>query len=1562
MKRKFLRTLVALTLVFSLGAITAAPVSAANPVIQVVSLNDGDDLAARTALTKGDLDAEQSVNTAAVSADVITGESTVAVQTSNGDGGDNGVLELDEVGTLDIDIDHDGSADTVNWKATANATGSEIVQLSFDTTYGSGNLTDGILAVDNDEEIGPAAGMGFTTDGKDFLAVFEAGGADVSITPVTLYSGTLSYDLNADGTADTIQVILVDATGSDGVYDTLDFATNNDNIVDAQDVTTGDTTLGTNTHDLQLTTSNHPMDPAVTEDVKIQVYTYTKSTLSTGDLTIDLRAKDAEADGILETLEIDDGDGNFNEGTLNDGIVAANNDEKVTISSGFLNITGSTDTAKYYFINTAVMDDPTAAGAVSFELGFKFNFAGTMISVYVEDWEGKARIDFNNDGDFADPGETDQYAETEYLTDTKTLAGSPVSYLTEDYYVLLCNSTNALQIMPVPRAGYTYDLKVNYSAGASNPVYLEDVGVESVAPADAVADNISSWDPASTTMITLNTAGTGTFYSVYFSAATDVNWTDADIIALDTAPAGSGTDVGKFEVQPSDYADVVVAVDTAEFTYNSELSFTVTVTKGGSPLENALVQIIQDDDGDGNLDSGTTTLASDNTLADGTKEFTVTPSAAGVMVMKVTKDIGGTEVTGVPDGINDIQNTNQQVTISPIALTVTSTDAILRNWDTQPTYAIKLPDASPFVPVSAGDPGAIVSMKGAPITQTDYVAYTTDGSGTDVDGTTNGIVQKTTTIKATATGTLTVKAEYNVGSTGTPVEYLGMLLQEVNSAADLNITVSPATYEAGIAQNIDVTILGGDANGPDDTGDHDLLWAKAVVEAPCGQTFSTGNWVGGETMLGDAVRIDGDTVRFENVYPNDASGNVTVTVTGKLDTGASVGPIIKTIPVTGYVVTGITPSTNKEVDDTSSISLTVTTQAGVPVNNGKITITAPAAEGFLKNVDGVAGDDAFQTIVIDGATGEITYDAADPEPCSINGGLYEVTGITFAKVGDVVIQVESSTPAVKAKFGAAFTILGVNVYDFSYSPAALTAGVDATVLDITITEDSTPVTDVAKIYLNGTEHNVSAQTPTDGIYHIDPALFTEAQTLTVSAENADQTRYGESSIEVGMPTLVSDTTTMLTATETDITVNITDATGSPLNGRVWAGTYVDGVFTATANATVTDGIATLEDVTATTAGTLVWKTGSSDVPAEAVLLTSPEITVEVLYYSVVWSPLYPAVTEEITFTVKNNFGAVASNRDVKIVSPGGDLTAKVTTPAGVFKYTAIQEGDYYVSVKRDDLSWQDPVTVTVVISRVEELTSAPESVSLDADETAQLTVTVTYENDSSANVTGEANYTSNNESVATVSATGLITAMAAGETTISIIYTEGGLTVDTSVAVTVIAQSELEEISSEPDSATLNLSGTRQLVITAEYTDESVADVTAEATYESDNETVATVSAAGLVSALAEGEATITVTYTEGDITVTTEVTITVTELPTISLGLYSGANPILYSGATMALPDALNNISGTTEIIWQRDASTGGSWYYYIVSIGSGQVTQLENGTVYIVVVSEGCTWEIYQ
>jgi uncharacterized protein YjdB len=176
-----------------------------------------------------------------------------------------------------------------------------------------------------------------------------------------------------------------------------------------------------------------------------------------------------------------------------------------------------------------------------------------------------------------------------------------------------------------------------------------------------------------------------------------------------------------------------------------------------------------------------------------------------------------------------------------------------------------------------------------------------------------------------------------------------------------------------------------------------------------------------------------------------------------------------------------------------------------------------------------------------------------------------------------------------------------------------------------------------------------------------------------------------------------------------------------------------------------------------------------------------------------------------------------------------------------------------------DYTGQGDLTVDVT-----GVTLTPATLALNAGATQQLTTVVAPTDATNKSVT----YTSSTTSVATVSSTGLVTAVANGSSTITVTTVDGSFTDTTAVTVTT----PIASVTLAPSTVTLSLTGTTTQQLTP-----TIAPATASnkaVSYVSSAPGVATVSASGLVTAVAAGSATITVTTTDGSHTATSAITV----------------------------------------------------------------------------------------
>ena len=282
-------------------------------------------------------------------------------------------------------------------------------------------------------------------------------------------------------------------------------------------------------------------------------------------------------------------------------------------------------------------------------------------------------------------------------------------------------------------------------------------------------------------------------------------------------------------------------------------------------------------------------------------------------------------------------------------------------------------------------------------------------------------------------------------------------------------------------------------------------------------------------------------------------------------------------------------------------------------------------------------------------------------------------------------------------------------------------------------------------------------------------------------------------------------------------------------------------------------------------------------------------------------------------------------------------SSAVASVSNTGNVTAISAGTAYIQVKTVDGNHTAKCTVTVTAGTVSVtgVSVSPTSTSLVAGGTQQLTPTVTPANATNKSVT----YSSNANSVATVSNTGLITAVAPGNATITVTTVDGGFTATCTVTVNTVS---VTGVTVDPTSVTLSTGGTQQLTPTvtpANATNKSV-------TYSSNANSVATVSNTGLITAVAHGSATITVTTADGGFTAT--CTVTVLNLGSVTFvaatdgasgtsftkggitleasnGSFSETDYRIYKGATLTISCSLGNIVSLSFTF--TDTSNNGKW-----------------------------------
>ncbi|MEJ7809014.1 MAG: Ig-like domain-containing protein [Gemmatimonadaceae bacterium] len=373
--------------------------------------------------------------------------------------------------------------------------------------------------------------------------------------------------------------------------------------------------------------------------------------------------------------------------------------------------------------------------------------------------------------------------------------------------------------------------------------------------------------------------------------------------------------------------------------------------------------------------------------------------------------------------------------------------------------------------------------------------------------------------------------------------------------------------------------------------------------------------------------------------------------------------------------------------------------------------------------------------------------------------------------------------------------------------------------------------------------------------------------------------------------------------------------GTPLSGRsaVWA-TSNAAVAAVSEAGVVTAVSAGTADVTATIEGKIgLSRVSVSQVPVAIVSVTPDPVSV------------IAGQNAQLAFTARDASGNIligrapswaTNNAAVASVSSSGVV---VGVSPGVATITATVSG---VSGSAQVVVSQVPASSVVV---------SPGTATIVAGGTTLLSATV---NDAGGSpLPGrQVSWSSSDNSVAAVSATGLVTGVAAGTATIA--ATADGKSGSAQVTVSAVA---VASVGVSPSPASVTVGGGVQLTATARSSNGTVL-TGRQVTWATSNSAVATVSQAGIATGVAPGSATVSATV--GGVTGT--ATVTVTAGSSASLAAVSGngqsgvANAQLPSSLVVRVTDAAGNGVSGASVTWSV-VSGGGTVSPSVVTTDAG-------------------------
>jgi len=521
---------------------------------------------------------------------------------------------------------------------------------------------------------------------------------------------------------------------------------------------------------------------------------------------------------------------------------------------------------------------------------------------------------------------------------------------------------------------------------------------------------------------------------------------------------------------------------------------------------------------------------------------------------------------------------------------------------------------------------------------------------------------------------------------------------------------------------------------------------------------------------------------------------------------------------------------------------TIRATAGSVTQELQVTVSVIRAITLPAATQGRMGASVILTPTLDADTGAATalrWESADPTIATVAAGV--VTGI---QPGTTVIRVSAvGDPRVSA--ATQFTVTNARSVRIGNAPAEMSIG-DETQLDAVVdvndgesraVEWSTSNSTVATITQGGKLIAVGLGTVT---VRVQSAAFTGMKDSVVVAVRIPRAVTVSPSVTTLGPGQTRQMTAAVQAEE-GLNPAVQWRSANPSVAMISSGGLVTGVAQGTTTITAVLAADTTRRGTATV--TIVALVRDVDVQPSAATIAMGD-------------------TRQLSANVSGDPGADtgvqwrSANPAVASVSSAGLVTG---VSAGATIITAVSTAD---TTKQS--------TSLITVRGVPVVSVSPSSLTLAPTDVASLSASVQAD----AGVNTSVTWRTSNSAVATVSGSGQVTAVANGTATITAVSV-ADTTRRAAATVTVTSQPSVRSVSVSPSVSQVQPGQTVQLVPTVVVSGGAGQGVT----YRSDNAAVATVNASGLVTAVANGTTTITVTSV-ADPTKSATASITVSAAP----------------------------------------------------------------------------------
>ena len=812
-------------------------------------------------------------------------------------------------------------------------------------------------------------------------------------------------------------------------------------------------------------------------------------------------------------------------------------------------------------------------------------------------------------------------------------------------------------------------------------------------------------------------------------------------------------------------------------------------------------------------------------------------------VTKATVSSSGV-VTGISEGTVEITATSVEKTNVKKTVTVTvKNNAVALESITPDKTSVKIP---------VGETSTI-NLTFAPDNATNKnVTWTTSDSNiaTVADGVISSVAAGTCTITATSEENPEIKAEIAVEIENICVTSITLaesaITIDIESEEDVYVVVDSyeTNYETTPSFNFessDRTIVRVDNEGsltPRKVGD---AIVTVTANDACAKSVECAVSITKASVPVTGVSLDKTTLTLtegENaslvatVAPDDASD--------KSVSWESSAPAIATVDQTGKV-TAVAAG---------SATITVKTTDGEKTATCEVTVSAAVVA-----VTGVTLDKITASLLVGGDDLQLTATVAPDDATNKN--------VTWSSSNDKIATVDQTGKVTAVAAG--FATITVTTED---GGKTATCEVTTTVPVTGVTLDKTSATMVEGDQLdlvatvtpdNATEQSVTWSSDKEDIAIVNGSGKVTAKApgvavITVTTVDGSKTATCQITVEkkIILPTSISMAASLgfvdggeaQTLTATVLPADADDKTIVWSSSNENVATVVDGVVTpvGVGNCVITAKCVADNNVTAECAVTVT----ASTVAVTGVSLDQATLEITEGEHASLKATVTPAD---------------ATNQNLIWSS---DAEAIATVENGVVN--AVKAGSAVITVKTEDGDFTASciVMVNAAVIAVEGVTLDKESVDLTVG--GDITLTATVKPDDATDK--EVSWTTSNDKVATVE-NGKVTAVGAGDATITVTTKDGGFTATCKVTVTnaVIA---VTGVTLDKESAELTIGQTLKLV--AEVAPENASNKTV--TWSSDASSIAKVDQSGTVTAIAEGSATITVETEDGEFFATCDVTV----------------------------------------------------------------------------------------